>query len=94
MFPLKGPKGIIDYMGTRIISALQSGGLGEQPCRHQRLSEIDPRPLFRVLDEFGIVLLLAAYDKTEKDDMPARYRKAYREFIESQKAIFSSRTVQ
>jgi hypothetical protein len=50
------------------------------------------RVLYVYFEEVGIVLLVAAYDKREKDNFPPKYRKAYREMIERQRQIFATRT--
>jgi hypothetical protein len=51
------------------------------------------RVLYVYFDEYGIVLLLAAYAKSEQDDIPESHKKAYRQFIERQKKAFASRAV-
>lgn len=44
-------------------------------------------------EELGIVLLIVAYGKNEKDDLSAAEKKAIRQYIERQKAVFSKRSV-
>ncbi len=43
--------------------------------------------------EFGIVLLVIAYSKKEKEDIPAGHRSAYRELIERQRKVFEQRAI-
>jgi hypothetical protein len=43
--------------------------------------------------EFGIVLLVIAYSKKERDDIPAGHRKLYRELIERQRKVFEQRAI-
>jgi hypothetical protein len=51
------------------------------------------RVLYVHFEEFGIVLLVAAYDKSEKASFPPAYRKAYRQLIQRQRAIFAAKKV-
>lgn len=74
----------------------ETGGLRKlrfAPARWKRGKRGSARVLYVYFDEFGIVLLVAAYDKSERDDMPKAYRKAYRKYIEQQRQVFASRPV-
>lgn len=51
------------------------------------------RVCYVYFEEFGIVLLIVAYGKNEKDDLFAAEKKAIRQYIERQKAVFSKRSV-
>ncbi len=70
-----------------------TGGLRKlrfAPTRWKRGKRGTARVLYVLFPEFGIVLLVAAYDKSERDDMPLAYRRAYRKYIEQQRKVFSS----
>ena len=73
-----------------------TGGLRKlrfAPLRRAKGKSGGVRVLYVYFEEFGIVLLLAAYDKSEEDDIPEGHKKAYRQFIERQNKAFASRTV-
>jgi hypothetical protein len=70
-----------------------TGGLRKlrfAPMRWRRGKRSAARVLYVYYEEFGIVLLVAAYGKSERDDMPKAYRKAYRELIEQQRKVLAS----
>ena len=51
------------------------------------------RVLYVHFEEFGIILLVAAYRKNEQDSFPASHKKKYCELIERQRRVFASKTV-
>jgi hypothetical protein len=51
------------------------------------------RVCYVYFQEFGLVLLVIAYSKNEKDDMPAAHKKAYRDLIAREQREFSRRQV-
>ena len=53
--------------------------------------EEDESPI-RLLRRSRDRLLVAASDKREKDNFPPKYRKAYREMIDRQRQVFTTRT--
>jgi hypothetical protein len=51
------------------------------------------RVCYVYFEEFGLVLLVIAYSKNERDDMPAAHKKAYRDLIAREQRELSRRRV-
>ncbi len=79
--------------GSPVISG--TGGL--RKVRFAPSSKSGHREWFRIcyayFPDAGVVLLVVAYAKSELDDIPAEYKKHFRNMIERQKAIFDKGVV-
>jgi hypothetical protein len=73
-----------------------TGGLRKLRYAPKRWS-IGKRGAIRVcyvfLEDYGVVLLITAYAKTEKGDIPPAHRKAYRQLIDRIKKQFATKTI-